>query len=328
MFKKITSFSLCVLLCTQSTMLLAHNPHTDNLEGDDTTVSAVSQPTKSWFVSGKDQVIAGAWKTAKGTKDLMTAVYKPIAAEADYLKDELGVAYTQASELLMPIKETVAARIPEGSEIPAALLLASPAGLVVPLLSSYLSAGFVYQSVWVLFAGSIFHQSVVPVLSKESFYEGVSNMKQHMQEKFDDSKQKISAGSSKAVELAMPWFVSGKEYVMAGSEKVAELAAPWCAYGRDKMTAGLKEAHNKARATLLPSAQSVAYNKRFAQIEKPFLSGFPQTVETSQRKHSTKDPLRGTNNKWSQRKNAIKQKALVKKTWQNYRKNTINQSAS
>ena len=255
------SFSLCVLLCTQNTTLLERCTHADNLEGGDTKVSAASQSTNSWFVYGRDQVAAGAWKTAKGTKDLMTAVYKPIAAGAHYLKDQLGAAYAQTSELLMPAKEAIAARIPEGSDIPAALLLASPAVVVVPLLSSSLSAGFVYQSVWVLFAGAIFHQSVVPALSKEPFYEGVSNMKQHMQEGFDYGKQKISAGSA----------------------KVAEVVAPWYAYGRDKMTEGLKEAHNKARATRFPSAQPVAYNKGFAQIEKPRFIDFSKKVTVPQK---------------------------------------------
>lgn len=91
-------------------------------------------------------------------------------------------------------------------------------------------------------------------------------------------QQQISDASNRASEFAMPWFVSGKEYVMAGSEKVAEVVAPWYAYGRDKMTEGLKEAHDKARATLLPSTQSVAYNKDFAQIEKPRLMDFSKKV--------------------------------------------------
>ena len=252
-----------------------------------------SELAMPWIAYGKDQFVAGSSKAAELATPWLV-----------YGKDQLGVAHTQVSNFIKHNKDDVVFWTIQGAAMSAVCLFVSPIEVSSTFLP-YLSPNWIYKSVWAFLAGSIFYQSVVPVLSKESFYEGVSNMKQHMQEKFDDSKQKISAGSSKAVELATPWLVYGKdqfvaassktvelatpwlaygkEYVMAGSEKVAKFAAPWCAYGRDKMTEGLKEAHNKARATLFPSAQPVAYNKGFAQIEKPRFIDFSKKVTVPQK---------------------------------------------
>ena len=313
MFKKMISFSLCVLLCTQSTTLFAGPIREDTLIRPSVPstlapqmapngyvnerMSALSEKIATsatswldhkrqqiyhasnraselampWIAYGKDQFVAGSSKAAELATPWLV-----------YGKDQLGVVHTQVSNFIKHNKDDVVFWTIQGAAMSAVCLFVSPIEVSSTFLP-YLSPNWIYKSVWAFLAGSIFYQSVVPVLSKESFYEDVSNMKQHMQKGFDYSKQKISAGSSKAVELATPWLAYGKEYVMAGSEKVAKFAAPWCAYGRDKMTEGLKEAHNKARATLFPSAQPVAYNKGFAQIEKPRFIDFSKKVTVPQK---------------------------------------------
>ncbi|MEH0002427.1 MAG: hypothetical protein V6Z78_02510 [Holosporaceae bacterium] len=98
-------------------------------------------------------------------------------------------------------------------------------------------------------------------------------------------KDQVVAGSFKAAAFAMPWLVYGKDQVVAGSFKAAAFAMPWLVYGKDKMSEGLKEAHDKARATLFPSAQSIENNKRFAQIEKPRVMDFSKKMTVQPKPH-------------------------------------------
>ncbi|MGB0919310.1 MAG: hypothetical protein ACPGUZ_02180 [Holosporaceae bacterium] len=271
MFKKMISFSLCVLLCTQSTTLFAGPIREDTLVRPSVPSTLAPQIAPNRYVNERMSALSEKISTSvtswlnhqqQQVSNASNRASKFATPWIVYGKDQLGVAHTQVSDFIKHNNDDVVFWTIQGAAMSAVCLFVSPIEVSSTFLP-YLSPNWIYKSVWAFLAGSIFHQSVVPVLSKESFYKGVSNMKQHMQEGFDDSKQKISAGSA----------------------KVAELAAPWCAYGRDKMTAGLKEAHNKARAILLPSAQSVEDNKRFAQIEKPCVMDWSKNMTVLPKPH-------------------------------------------